>query len=354
MSIAGPTAAGGTTLQAPRTCSFEPHDWQILARFWYPVARSADLVPGTPAAATLLDERLVLYRTPDGRPVVARDLCIHRGVPLSMGWVEGEELVCRYHGLRYGPDGACRAIPADPGGTIPSRLRIATFPAIERFGLVWTSLDPEADPALMPSFPLWDEPGFQQIVPPWIDIAGSAGRQCEGFIDVAHFAWVHDQTFADRANPVVPSYQVGWHGRVLTADYISDVPNFPHGLGLTAPEGFLWRRYFEIELPFSPRLTIFFPGGKRLSIFNAASPISARRTRLFVPIVRDFDTDGPPEPVYEFNRRIFEEDRAIVENQHPEDLPLDLMAEAHIAADRSSIAYRRGLAALGLGRHFTS
>jgi vanillate O-demethylase monooxygenase subunit len=190
MSTDCPATPGGAALQAPRNCSFEPHDWQILARFWYPVARSADLVPGTPTAVTLLDEHLVLYRTPEGRPVVARDLCIHRGVPLSMGWVEGEEIVCRYHGLRYGPDGACRAIPADPGGTIPSRLRIATFPAIERFGLVWTSLDPDADPALMPSFPLWDEPGFQQIVPPWIDIAGSAGRQCEGFIDVAHFAWI--------------------------------------------------------------------------------------------------------------------------------------------------------------------
>ena len=45
---------------------------------------------------------------------------------------------------------------------------------------------------------------------------------------------------------------------------------------------------------------------------------------------------------------------AIVERQFPEDLPLDLNAEAHFPADRSSIAYRQGLAALGLGRSFTA
>lgn len=343
-----------TPLVPPRTCSFDPNDWQVLARFWHPVAFCTDIVTNQPFAAQLLDEKLVLYRTPQGQAVAARDLCIHRGVPLSMGWVEGEEIICRYHGLRFGPDGGCRAIPADPDAKISPRMRIATFPTIERYGLVWVSLDPNADPARMPSFPLWDEPGFQQILPPAIDIAGSAGRQCEGFIDVAHFAWVHHETFASRDNPIVPTYRVAWENDIIVADYISDVPNFPHGLNLTAPEGFLWRRYFEIQLPFYPRLTIFFPDNKRLSIFNAASPVSARSTRLFVPIARDFDTDTPVQPVYDFNKRIFEEDQALVENQCPEDLPLDLMAEVHIAADRSSIAYRRGLAALGLGRNYTS
>ncbi|MET1026204.1 MAG: aromatic ring-hydroxylating dioxygenase subunit alpha [Dongiaceae bacterium] len=326
----------------------------MLARFWHPVASSADVIPGTAVTATLLDERLVLYRTPAGRPVVARDLCSHRGLPLSLGWVEGEEIICRDHGLRFGPDGACRAIPADPTATISPRMRIATFPAIERFGLIWTSLDPQADPELMPSFPLWDEPGFQQIVPPPVEIAGSAGRQCEGFMDVAHFAWVHDQTFGDRDNPSIPPYRVAWEGDLLVADYVSDVADYPQLTNLVAPQGFRWRRYFEVQLPFNPRLTIFFPENKRLSIFNAASPVSARRTKLFVPIVRDFDTAGPLQAVDNFHRRIFEEDRAIIENQRPEELPLDLMSEAHIAADRTSIAYRKGLAELGLGQDYTA
>jgi phenylpropionate dioxygenase-like ring-hydroxylating dioxygenase large terminal subunit len=45
---------------------------------------------------------------------------------------------------------------------------------------------------------------------------------------------------------------------------------------------------------------------------------------------------------------IFEEDRAIVEAQRPELLPLDLQAELHLRSDRVAIAYRRWLRQLGL------
>jgi vanillate O-demethylase monooxygenase subunit len=55
--------------------------------------------------------------------------------------------------------------------------------------------------------PHWGEPGFQQIVCPWIDIGGHAGRQVEGFLDVAHFAFVHTESFADPDNPEVPDYR---------------------------------------------------------------------------------------------------------------------------------------------------
>jgi phenylpropionate dioxygenase-like ring-hydroxylating dioxygenase large terminal subunit len=85
---------------------------------------------------------------------------------------------------------------------------------------------------------------------------------------------------------------------------------------------------------------------------NAASPVSARKTRLFAPICRNFDKHIPVEDVHDFNLRVFEEDRLIVETQKPERLPLDLSLEAHISADGSSIAYRRGLKRMGLGRFF--
>jgi phenylpropionate dioxygenase-like ring-hydroxylating dioxygenase large terminal subunit len=95
-------------------------------------------------------------------------------------------------------------------------------------------------------------------------------------------------------------------------------------------------------------LTVHFPNGGLLHIMNAASPVSARKTSLFVPIARNFDKDGPLEPVYEFNAQIFAEDKELIERQHPEDLPLDMQMEAHFAADRSSVAYRRLLKKMGL------
>jgi vanillate O-demethylase monooxygenase subunit len=121
-----------------------------------------------------------------------------------------------------------------------------------------------------------------------------------------------------------------------------------------SPPGFLWRRRFEVFFPFTAKLTVFFPNDGRLHILNAASPVSARKTKLFVPICRNFDIDAPLQPTLDFNYQVFAEDIAIVERQWPEDLPIDLQAEAHFPADRSSIAYRRGLAGLGLGRSYTA
>ncbi|MGC9943993.1 MAG: aromatic ring-hydroxylating dioxygenase subunit alpha, partial [Verrucomicrobiota bacterium] len=89
-------------------------------------------------------------------------------------------------------------------------------------------------------------------------------------------------------------------------------------------------------------------------ILNAASPVSARQTRVFVPICRNFDKEAPLQATLDFNHQVFAEDKAIVEKQYPEDLPIDLQEEVHIRADKSSITYRQGLARLGLGRSFTA
>jgi len=329
----------------PRNSTFEPNDWEVLSRYWHPVAFAAE-IQDKPFSATLLDERLVVFRS-NGQLITARDVCPHRGAPLSQGWVANGNLVCPYHGLEYSGDGKCQHIPSQ-SGPIPDRLHLTTYATQEAYGLVWVSLGGGEEP--LPDFPLWNEAGFQQILPPFIDINASAGRQTEGFIDVAHFAWIHHESFADRQNPVVPQYTVTRRENGFQAVYESTVSNFPKSMQHRAPEGFVWKRTFEVEAPFFARLTVQFPEGGRLGILNAASPVSAKLTRLFVPIVRNFDTEMPVEDVYAFNLQVFEEDRGIVELQCPEDIPLDRADEAPILADRSSGAYRRALTEIGLGK----
>ena len=318
------------------------------------MARIED-VSTQPQQVTLLDVKMALYKTESGDIHLVQDICPHRGVPLTKGWVEGEEIVCPYHGLRYNAAGQCTKIPAQPELTkISDRFRLSKFPVVQKYGLIWTSIqNHDVESAHFPVLDTWEDPTHQAILPPYVDIAGSSGRQLEGFIDVAHFAWVHHEAFASRENPVVPKYSTIKTDYGLQTEYVSDVSNYPHGLQHLAPEGFLWKRVFDVYPPFSAILTVHFPHDGILKILNACCPMSHNKTRLFVPLTRNFDTTGDLQAVYDFNAQIFAEDQDMVEAQKPEELPLDLMMEAHFEADRSSTMYRRILADLGLSKRYT-
>lgn len=337
----------------PCYSQFEDQDWRILAQHWYPVARIED-VTSRPQQVMLLDVKMALYRTESDNIHLVRDICPHRGVPLTKGWVEGENIVCPYHGLQYNAEGQCVKIPAQPELTkISARFSLTKFPVVEKYGLIWTSIfSRDESSANFPELDTWDMTEHQSILPPYVDIAGSSGRQLEGFIDVAHFAWVHQQSFATRENPVVPKYLTERTVYGLHTEYVSDVSNYPHGLQHMAPEGFLWKRVFDVYPPFSAILTVHFPQQGILKILNACCPVSYNKTRLFVPLTRNFDTTGDLEAVYEFNAQIFAEDQDMVESQKPEELPLGITMEAHFEADRSSTLYRRILAEWGLSKRY--
>lgn len=350
MSLALDTAPAH--LDLPRNCTFAAEDWAILAAHWYPIALARD-IGDKPIATRLLDEPLVLYRAA-GQIVVARDICPHRGVPISMGTANEDGVACAYHGLRFGEGGLCKFVPAHPSRDIPARLNLKTYPHVERYGLIWTCLRPGDGAPVIADMPHWDEPEFQQIVCPTIDIFGFAGRQMEGFLDVAHFAFVHTDTFGDANNAEVPAYRPVATEHGFEVEYRSSVGNYPIGVNDRGKPGFEWLRHFRTHLPFTATLEIHFPDEARLVIMNAASPVSAKVTRLFAPIARNFDKELPVQDVYDFNRRVFEEDKLIVEAQMPECLPLDPILEAHIPADMSSMAYRKHLREMGLSTFFVS
>src|SRR5690349_9024279 len=116
-------------------------DMAALRACWHPVAYSG-AVGADPVGLELLDEPLVAWRAADGAPRVLSDLCIHRGTALSLGSVEGDEIVCPYHAWRYGPDGVCTLIPQLEDPTrIPRKARAQPFRCEERYGLVWVALD---------------------------------------------------------------------------------------------------------------------------------------------------------------------------------------------------------------------
>ncbi len=116
---------------------------------WYVAAWSSG-VGGTPSANRFLDEPVVLYRTGSGEVVALADRCIHRGYPLSLGAVDGERIVCGYHGFTYDSDGRCVAIPSQ--ARVPPAYAVRRYPTRERGGAVWIWMgeDAAADDALLP------------------------------------------------------------------------------------------------------------------------------------------------------------------------------------------------------------
>ena len=55
----------------------------FLRNLWYRAAHARDLRPGRMTRRILLGEPVLLGRTKDGQAFALRDICPHRGVPLS-------------------------------------------------------------------------------------------------------------------------------------------------------------------------------------------------------------------------------------------------------------------------------
>lgn len=325
--------------------AYTPETSAVLSRFWYPVALSEEVRPG-PFACEILERPVVLYRCGDGI-AAARDVCPHRGAKLSGGWVEDDGLVCPYHGLRYGGDGRCLAIPsAGAAGRIPRKIRLETYRAVERYGLVWVCL--AEDPlAPLPDWTVLEREDLQSVGLPAAEWQTSAGRHAENFNDIAHLSWIHAGTFGNRADPVIEPYEVdvGPTGlnRSFTYNQV-DRDTFHAGQEVVTPMIYA----YSFTYPFASALKISAADGRDLHIFDAVCPVTPSRCRIFIRLAKNYDRDEPMDALVEFQEAVNEEDRRVVESQVPKMVPLDPRHEGHIAADAWSLAYRKGFTKLGL------
>jgi phenylpropionate dioxygenase-like ring-hydroxylating dioxygenase large terminal subunit len=85
--------------------------YQSFRHYWHPVAYTSDLGDG-PMKVRLLDQDLVIVRLA-GQVCALYDLCVHRGTPLSLGFVDRDRLRCAYHGWAYDCSGACTQLRTD-------------------------------------------------------------------------------------------------------------------------------------------------------------------------------------------------------------------------------------------------
>lgn len=135
----------------PHTTSFARNQWYVAA-YAHEVGREL-------LGRTVLGEPLVFYRTEDdGRPVVLHDRCVHRRYPLSESGLDGDRIVCGYHGFTYDTTGTCVYVPGQK--RVPRTARVASYPVVEQDALIWVWIgDPAlADPETIPRARHLDSP----------------------------------------------------------------------------------------------------------------------------------------------------------------------------------------------------
>ncbi len=101
---------------------------------WY-VAGSSDEVGRRLVRRRLLDRDVVLYRLELGAIVALEDRCAHRSFPLSQGRLEGDLVVCGYHGFTYDRSGTCVRVPSQEH--VPYGARVDSFEVREQPPFVW-------------------------------------------------------------------------------------------------------------------------------------------------------------------------------------------------------------------------
>ena len=169
-----------------------------LREAWYYAAPGREVGRGRTIARIMLGEKVLLGRDRAGAVFALRDICPHRGMPLSFGAFDGTEIECCYHGWRFATDGRCTAIPSlVPGQAFDlARIAVARYPAREVQGNIWVYFG--SDPGTAPDIPVPDIPmleGFAESAAPQVvetmHFAAPIDHAVVGLMDPAHGPFVH-------------------------------------------------------------------------------------------------------------------------------------------------------------------
>ena len=202
--------------------------------FWYAVELASKLRRGHVQAVVWWKSAIAVYRDDAGNVSALEDRCAHRQLPLSCGRVEGQRLVCQYHGWKYDGAGRCVEISHELGkgrDKLP-KIGIRSYPVKERYGLIWIF---PGDPALADGVPLPEIPELSgdapwPIAPIDVTIGAHFSMIVENVCDFNH-AYLHrfKEPFVDPklarhgrdGDTVSVTYETGF-GRSLIARLASE------------------------------------------------------------------------------------------------------------------------------------
>jgi vanillate O-demethylase monooxygenase subunit len=262
---------------------------------WYVAGRAEDFDHSL-RALRLFGRSIVFYRSESGAVAALEDACPHRKLPLSMGKLEGDRVVCGYHGLTFDGTGACVAAPTQPDA-IPKRARVHSFPIVERYGFVWIwPGDAElAEPGKMLEIANFDNPTWGKTARGALSIGCNYLWVVDNLLDPSHVAWVHLTSFAGAGTDNAPLNLEEGADRVIVSRWIYDAPASPYYQPLLAFAGNCDRKqHYECRLPaVAINGSIYTPvgtGGQdeglpdaalRNFSYNFMTPVDAENTLYF-------------------------------------------------------------------------
>jgi phenylpropionate dioxygenase-like ring-hydroxylating dioxygenase large terminal subunit len=319
----------------------------MIAQHWHPVALAQSLAPAQLQAVTLLNTRLVLWRSERGALHAWPDRCPHRGAALSLGCVRGESLQCGYHGWTFGGDGACVHVPATPH-FVPTAQIAQRFDVQEMFGMIWVRLQQGSfEP---PPFPEFAHAHLRKVWCGPYMVETSAPRIVENFLDMAHFGFIHGGILGDTEHSHVPDYDVNAFDDARGQGIVATrCMAWQPKSNATIATGSMVEYTYRVPAPYTALLTkipMAQAGFEEAIALYVCPNTEETSTVWFVLAMNDHASDDAT--LRAFQGTIFAQDKPIVESQTPKRLPLDVRAEAHCAADKMSSAYRRYLGELGV------
>ncbi len=105
--------------------------------YWYAVEYDHVIKPGQVIEVKFWKNSIALYREKNGQLVALENRCAHRQLPLSLGQVNDDRLVCYYHGWAYNQEGKVIDIPHDLFDKPMPVCKINSYPVKVRYGLIW-------------------------------------------------------------------------------------------------------------------------------------------------------------------------------------------------------------------------
>jgi phenylpropionate dioxygenase-like ring-hydroxylating dioxygenase large terminal subunit len=218
------------------------------------------------------------------------------------------------------------------------------YDSADHAGLVW--LAPAAPHHSLLDMPEAEDPRFSSG---WLapqEATTSAGLLADNFLDVAHFPFVHAQTFGSDEDTLVPPYDVTSETEGFSVIYEHAYRNVEDP-GVTAGIRPLVQRRrvtYRYKAPFQLRLRLdHLDTSTTTVILFLLQPVDLGRTRIWCQVLRDDLAGTTMEQAVAFEQAVLDEDKRLSARFLLPGLPLHLNDEMHTRADASGVALRRAL-----------